>query len=467
MFQELNEDQQIVPESAIYNSDTGTSKKYRYLFERYLFDRVDQGLIYLDAEKTVSSVNQAAEQLLGIPRNILIGRKLVDCWPAVIMEDGTQVPQDQHPALIALQTGKPLKDVILGFFNAEKQCHIWVAVTAIPETRSLDQQIYRVLITLTDVTHQKMAEARLNMASIIVNNIGEGIFVADKNNKIISINDAFSKLTGFTHEDVFGKSVLSLQTNKDSQKKSIEFPNDIDFTNSWQGAVWRHHKYGEDFPSWTTINEVRDAFGEVTHYIHVFMDITRLNKIHNHLSFLAYHDPLTKLPNRLLLKDRITHALQNAKREDSQLAVLFLDLDRFKNINDMYGHEVGDVMLREVAKRIKNNLRKEDTVSRYAGDEFIVVMEKIPDIKNPATLAQKLIDTFKSPIKINGDQLYVSASIGISLFPLDGCFTDSLLKKADAAMFRAKKRGRNNFQYFNQELTTEDLEMKPVGFAYN
>jgi diguanylate cyclase (GGDEF)-like protein len=257
---------------------------------------------------------------------------------------------------------------------------------------------------------------------------------------------------------VFGKNALFLQSNKSDQKSSIDFCNSKNNANGWQGEIWRHHKYEDDFPTWTTINEVKDAQGQVTHYIYVFMDITRLNKIHNQLSFMAYHDPLTKLPNRLLVKDRITHALQSAKRDDETLAVLFLDLDRFKSVNDTYGHEVGDLMLKEVAKRINNTVRKEDTVSRYAGDEFIVVMEKIPDIKSPAKLAQKLIDSLTAPVYINGNQLYISASIGISLFPSDGCYADTLVKAADAAMFRAKKKGRNNYQYFSPQLKTENLE---------
>jgi len=220
-----------------------------------------------------------------------------------------------------------------------------------------------------------------------------------------------------------------------------------------------------DFPSWTTVSEVKDSSGEVAHYVHVFMDITHFKKAQDHLGFLAYHDPLTRLPNRLLLKDRIDHSLQNALREGSQAAVLFLDLDRFKGINDTYGHAVGDGLLREVAKRIKNLVRKEDTVSRYAGDEFVVFMENIPDAKNPAKLAQKLIETFNAPVYIKGYRLKISTSVGISLFPQDGRDTDTLIKNADAAMYRAKKEGRNNFQYYSLELTTEAFEKMSMEYA--
>lgn len=426
--------------------------------EPCLFDKIEQGLIYLDAASTVVSVNQAAEQFLGVPRNAMVGRDFYDCCPNIINEEGALFLREQHPALVTLHTGKPLKDIVMGLFNAEKQRYIWIKMASMPKFESSKIHPYQVLITLTDITSQKMAEIKLSMATMLVNNIFGGLFVTDKDQKIISINDGVTKLTGFTQQDVFGKTACFLQSNKNNNKYSIALDKNKKPLSSWQGEIWRLHKFGGEFPSWTSINEVKDTHDEVTHYIHMFMDITHLNKAQNHLNFLAYHDPLTKLPNRLLVKDRITHSLQNAKRESLKGAVLFIDLDRFKVINDTYGHDVGDLLLKEVAKRIKNLVRKEDTVSRYAGDEFIVFMENIPDAKNPATLAQKLIDAFNSPIYINKNRLYISISIGISLFPSDGYDTDTLIKHADAAMYLAKNAGRNNFQYYSAELNTEAFE---------
>lgn len=457
MKNSFNQSQPIPSGLSSCSFDTDSSKKHRYLFNRYLFERIDQGLIYLDANSVVISANHTAEQLLGVPRNILIGRKLLDCSPAVINEDGVHLASHQHPVMITLQSGKPLKDVVLGLFNAETHKDIWLTISLFPETREGEYKPQRVLITLKDVTSQKMAEVRFSMASIIVNNINEGIFVTDKEGRIISINDAFTRLTGFAYQDVSGKSYSVLITDI-NKNKSVELNANIDNVVNWQGEIWRHHKFNGGFPSWTTINVVRDSNDRITNYIHVFMDITCLNKTNNYLSFLAYHDPLTKLPNRLLVTDRVTHALQNSKREGSKIAVLFLDLDGFKNINDIYGHDAGDFLLKEVAKRITNSVRKEDTVSRYGGDEFIVVMEKIPDIKNPATLAQKLIDSLKKDININGNKLSISTSIGISLYPSDGGDTGTLIKNADTAMYLAKKEGRSNFKYYNASLNTEKVD---------
>lgn len=425
---------------------------------RSLFENIDQGVIYLDQMGVVIAVNQAAEQLLGLPRDVIVGRKFADSCFKVIKEDGSIFPEEQQPPMLALHTGKPVEGVIMGLFNSARQNYIWLAVHAVPEFRMNERQPHQILMTLTDITRQKQSEGKLSMASVIFNNIGEGIFVTDKNNKIVSVNGAFTTLTGFSQQDVYRKNARFLYAKKHRLTIDDDLNDPGTGLNSWQGEIWRRHKTNPDFPSWTTISEVKDANGEVSHCVHVFMDITHFKKAQDHLGFLAYHDPLTELPNRLLLKDRIDHSLQNALREGSQAAVLFLDLDRFKGINDTYGHEVGDGLLREAAKRIKNLVRKEDTVSRYAGDEFVVFMENIPDAKNPAKLAQKLIDTFNAPAYIKGHRLKISTSVGISLFPQDGQDTDTLIKNADAAMYRAKKEGRNNFQYYSMELTTEAFE---------
>ena len=435
--------------------DTLRISEARY---RSLFENIDQSVIYLDAAGIVVAVNKAAEQLLGLPRDITIGRKFVDSCVKVIKEDGSNFPEEQQPSVVALRTGKPVEGVVMGLFNSEQQNYLWVVVNSVPEFRAGERQPHQILMTLTDITRQKQSEGKLSMASVIFNNIGEGIFVTDKDKKIISVNEAFIAITGFTHQDVYGQNAHFLQSKKNSIKIDDELNGLTGTVNNWQGEVWRRHKSNEDFPSWTTVSEVKDSSGEVAHYVHVFMDITHFKKAQDHLGFLAYHDPLTKLPNRLLLKDRIDHSLQNALREGSQAAVLFLDLDRFKGINDTYGHAVGDGLLREAAKRIKNLVRKEDTVSRYAGDEFVVFMENIPDAKNPAKLARKLIDTFNAPVYIKGYRLKISTSVGISLFPQDGHDTETLIKNADAAMYRAKKEGRNNFQYYSLELTSEAFE---------
>lgn len=425
---------------------------------RNLLENMDMGVVYLNNAGTIISANQAAEQILGLQLDNMMGRALTETCSRIVREDGSVLPHEQHPAMLALRTGKPVDNVVMGLFNHARQDHTWVMTSSMPEFRPGERQPHQVFMTLTDITQRKLAEEELNLASVIVNNTGEGIIVADQDNKIISVNPAFTILTGFSRQEVFGRKADFLQSKKNAVKINDELHKSRKNRNSWQGEIWHRRKNSDDFPCWTTINQVKDAQGKTTHYVYVVMDITHLKKAQNRLGFLAYHDPLTQLPNRMLLKDRINHSLQNARREGSLVAVLFLDLDRFKIINDTYGHAVGDGLLKEVARRIKNLVRKEDTVSRYAGDEFIVLMEDFLDTKSPARLARKLIETFNDPVEVKGHSLQITTSVGISLFPRDGDDTDGLIKNADAAMYRAKKEGRNNFQYYNPELTTQAFE---------
>ncbi|WP_027157176.1 sensor domain-containing protein [Methylobacter luteus] len=425
---------------------------------RNLLENMDLGVVYLNNAGTIISANQAAEQILGLHLNNMMGRPLSETCSRIVREDGSVLPHEQHPVMSALRTGKPVENVVMGLVDHARQNHTWLMTSSVPEFRPGERRPHQVFMTLADITQQKLAEKELNLASVIVNNTGEGIIVADQDNKIISVNPAFTILTGFSRQDVFGKKAYFLQSKKNAIKINEELHNSRKNGNSWQGEIWHRRKNSDDFPCWTTINQVKDADGKTTHYVYVVMDITHLKKAQNRLGFLAYHDPLTQLPNRMLLRDRINHSLQNARREGSQVAVLFLDLDRFKIINDTYGHAVGDSLLKEVARRIKNLVRKEDTVSRYAGDEFIVLMEDFSDAKSPAKLARKLIEIFNIPMEVKGHSLQITTSVGISLFPRDGDDTDSLIKNADTAMYRAKKEGRNNFQYYNPELTTQAFE---------
>ncbi|WP_020160384.1 MULTISPECIES: sensor domain-containing protein [Methylobacter] len=429
---------------------------------RSLLENMGLGVIYLSNVGTVISANQVAGQIMGMPLDNMMGRALTDTCSRIVKEDGSVLAHDQHPAMLALRTGKPVENVVMGLFNHAQQNHTWVMSSSVPEFLPGEREPHQVFMTLTDITRRKRAEEESSLASVIVNNTGEGIVVTDQDNKIISVNPAFTILTGFSRQEVLGKRAHCFQSPKDAIKIDEALRNSRKNGNSWQGELWHRRKNSDDFPCWTTINQVKDATGRTTHHVYVVMDITHLKKDQNRLGFLAYHDPLTKLPNRMLLKDRINHALQNARREGSQVAVLFLDLDRFKIINDTYGHAVGDGLLKEVATRIKNLVRKEDTVSRYAGDEFIVFMEDVSDTKSPATLARKLIETFNIPVEVKGHTLQVTTSVGISLFPRDGDDSDSLIKNADAAMYRAKKEGRNNFQYYRPELTTQAFEKMAV-----
>ncbi|CAG0906983.1 unnamed protein product, partial [Cyprideis torosa] len=226
----------------------------------------------------------------------------------------------------------------------------------------------------------------------------------------------------------------------------------------WQGELWNKRKSGEDFPVWESINAVKDGDGRVTHFVAVIADISTLKKSQDRIDFLAYHDPLTGLPNRLLFNEQVNHALIRCHRDKSKLTVMFMDLDRFKNINDTLGHPVGDEVLRLAASRMSDVLREQDVLARIGGDEFILLLEDIHSAADASVVAKKVQTCFAKPFVVMGKQLYLSSSIGISLYPEDGTDVSTLVKNADTAMYQAKARGRNDYRFYTEDLAIDPSE---------
>ena len=312
--------------------------------------------------------------------------------------------------------------------------------------------------TLQDVTAQVKANEKLSLYASVVENTAEAVIITNKNGDIMAVNKAFTEITGFTEAEALGQNPRIIKSNRHDAAFYNKLWQNINDTGLWQGEIWNRRKGGEAFPAWSTISAVKDEAGEVRDYVSVFSDISAIKQSQEKLDFLAYHDPLTNLPNRLLFGDRLDHALQRAHREQQQLAILFLDLDRFKNINDSLGHPVGDQLLQSVAQRISGALREEDTLARLGGDEFIILVEDVHGAQDVALLAQKLMQLFRSPIQVAGHELQPTLSLGISLFPRDGKESAVLIRNADAAMYRAKEEGRNGYQFYTEELTTAVFE---------
>ncbi|MEW5943768.1 MAG: EAL domain-containing protein [Pseudomonadota bacterium] len=320
-------------------------------------------------------------------------------------------------------------------------------------TRDLEKQI----------KERKTAEDRLRLAAQVFDSAGEGIVITDADNNIIAVNQAFTQINGYSQEEVIGKNPSILSSGRQDRQFYVKMWNSILSTGHWQGELWNRRKNGEIYPEWLAISIVGDAQGELTHYIGIFTDITERKSTDERLRFLAHNDPLTGLPNRLLLKTRLDFALSMAERAQKSVALLFLDLDRFKTINDSLGHHVGDALLQEAARRLRGCLRDEDTVSRQGGDEFLIVLPDAKDMSDTAIVAQKIVEFMTEPFSINGLELSVSASIGISLYPQDGKDAETLIKNADAAMYHAKHKGRNNYQFFTGAMNASALEHLSIG----
>ncbi len=302
-----------------------------------------------------------------------------------------------------------------------------------------------------DITLRKKVETELALSAQVFDKSGEAFLITDASGNIIKVNHAFTVISGYSEADVLGKNPRILSSGRQGQKFYRAMWESINTLGFWQGELIDRRKDGSFYPKWLSISRVLDTHGNVTNYIGTFSDITQHKQDAENIQRLAYFDALTGLPNRLLLNDRISHALSMAQRSQTQLAILFMDLDHFKNVNDSLGHRVGDLLLIEVAKRLNSVIREEDTVSRLGGDEFIMVLQD-SNVDGAAHVAEKIMETLSHACLIEKQELVITPSIGIAMYPTDGEDIDTLSKCADVAMYRAKRNGRNNYCFFTKEM---------------
>lgn len=306
---------------------------------------------------------------------------------------------------------------------------------------------------LPDPSWSIQTGGQLRLACNIMENTSEGILVTDEHGTIIYVNPAFSKITGYSAAEAIG--------NKPNLLKSDH--HDLSFYNAlwqallsegrWEGEIWNRRKDGSAYPELLTINRIPATNGAPACYASVFRDISALHQANERIQYLAFHDALTGLPNRALFGDRLDQALERAKREHQRLAVIFIDLDGFKEINDSLGHDLGDLLLREIAQRIRDRLRRgTDTVARLGGDEFVVLMEDPGNPENCVTLAAEIIEYVAAPLALRDHVVSVGASLGIAFFPEDGLDTLELMKRADLAMYAAKAGGKSTYRLFHAEM---------------
>ncbi|MFY7867290.1 putative bifunctional diguanylate cyclase/phosphodiesterase [Roseateles sp.] len=304
----------------------------------------------------------------------------------------------------------------------------------------------------------EISHEQLRVAAMAFNNTVEAVVISDREHKIVRVNGAFLRLTGYGLEEVLGRSARLYSSDRQGEDFYRSRQSTLDETGSWQGEIWNIRKNGEIFPAWESLSASRNANGQITHYVSVFSDISTVKRAEERLVFLAHHDPLTGLANRLLFSARLEQSLERARRHGSTLALMFIDMDNFKLVNDSLGHEVGDHYLRTVGQRLQSHLRAEDTVARLGGDEFGVITEGFSDNADVIGLADELVSLLAQEMHIAGHEVASSASIGISLFPDDADSTDTLMKAADAAMYLAKAEGRNTVRFFHADLRARALQ---------
>ncbi len=318
--------------------------------------------------------------------------------------------------------------------------------------------IYGTLCSGQETEEKKRAELQLHLARKVFDNMPEGVLVTDTEATILSVNPAFEAATGYTPQQAIGQHVRMLKSGHHDQEFYQALWAQLLSEGQWQGEIWNRRKNGEIYPEWLTISALKNDHGETTHYAGIFSDINTQQHVQQRLQRLAYYDTLTGLPNRTYFYDHLGQELHRAKHDGTIFGVMFLDFDRFKNINDTLGHSVGDAVLKNIAVRLKDNVRDSDTVARLGGDEFVVLLPEMKEARHAIMVADKLMSSFIEPVSVDGRDLFVTASVGISIYPFDGDNAEMLIKNADTAMYHSKELGRNRYHFYTADMSARFRE---------
>ncbi|MFT5706366.1 MAG: diguanylate cyclase (GGDEF)-like protein/PAS domain S-box-containing protein [Oceanospirillaceae bacterium] len=331
-----------------------------------------------------------------------------------------------------------------------KQGHVIHGLLTIVAQADESCGIKRFIAQIIDVSQQKKVFEELRLAALVYENCSEAMAVTDADNVIISVNPAFTHVTGYSSAESLGRNMSMLSSGKHDRYFYANIWKSLLTTGNWQGEIWNKRKNGEVFAEKLIINTEFDAKGCVVRRVALFSDISEKKKAENLILKHANYDSLTGLPNRRLFMERLQKEVQLAKQDDNFGALLFIDLDRFKEVNDSLGHDQGDQLLVKAAQRLTHCVNESDTVARFSGDEFTIILNSLCDQINVETVVQKILKCMSTPYQLEQHKVYISASIGITLFPIDASDVGELLSNADQAMYVAKKNGRNCFHYFTE-----------------
>ncbi len=332
----------------------------------------------------------------------------------------------------------------------------WLHQVRFPLTDS-SGEIYALCVQITDVTDKRRADEQLRLAARVISGAAEAVMVTDAEQRIVTVNEAFTRITGYSAAEVVGQTPRILRSDRNDPEFYKAMWTQLNATGLWQGEIENRNKAGTLFTEWLTINAIRDERGELCNYVAIFSDITSLREARKNLEFQAMHDLVTHLPNRALFNDRVRRAVVRAQRHQHRFALIFIDLDNFKDINDSLGHDYGDNVLRSVAERLSHAVREQDTVARLGGDEFVVLIDELRDGEIEA-LVERCRQALDTPLSATGFSQRISASMGIAFYPADGEDVGALLQSADAAMYRAKESGRNTYCYSSAEIRRAPAE---------
>ena len=411
------------------------------LLNSQILSSAQEGIIAFDRHGRITLWNLYMEKLTGLAASDCLGKTVEDLNPQL---QGSGIAEGIHKALQGESVR--LGPLYWHFPHSDRQA--WIIVTQSP-IRQHDGKIVGVIETVSDVTEVKQAEEEKELAHLIFMNSSEGMVVTNDNNTIIATNPAFTALTGYSETDVLGKTPSILQSGKQDGSFYKLFWSKLNEKGKWAGEIWNKRKDGELYAEWLTINTIFDQDGGVFRRVGLFSDITKRKHTEELIWKQANFDTLTGLPNRRMFRDRLELAIKKAKRSGLSVVLMFIDLDHFKEINDVFGHEVGDLLLREASERLLTCVRATDIVARLGGDEFTIILDEIDAQDSIDHVAKTVLEKMAAPFELDDNTGYISASIGITYYPKDAADAEELIRNADQAMYAAKNQGRNCCYYFD------------------
>ena len=406
---------------------------------RAMCDHAPEGIVVLDGDGVILEANRATGRLLGVAPTTLTGQP----FATIASDQRLRIPGASEPARLSVEgvsvTRTDGTTIVLDVLATPFAPQRWVGF-------------------LRDVTTSARTRAQLALYGRIFDASAEAILITDADNRIVTANPAFSAITGYTLAEVKGRNPRLLSSGRHDRGFYEQLWQTLERDGHWQGELWNRRKSGAVFPEWATFTVIRDEYGNVTNYAAVFSDITSVKRSEEQISFLAQHDHLTGLPNRTLLLDRLSQALAVSERDGTSVALLLVDLDDFKTVNGSVGHHQGDETLRAVGERLTALLRQSDTVARMGGDEFALLIPALADARDSIQVVQKVLSAVSAPMTIDGQEVTLSASVGVALAPQDGTSATALFRAADAALYSARAAGRGAWRYFTDELNLRAKE---------
>jgi len=422
-----------------------------------IHDAMSEGLYVTDDVGNITVVNDAAQRILGYQEVELMGRNAHDLF------HNNQPLEHEEYRICPLEKAAQANQSFIGEiqFLKKDRTSIWVEVSSQPIHSDYDK--HGAVTVFNDITEQKAKEDSLRISATAFET-QDGIMITDPQGIILRVNRAFSRLTGYASDEVIGRTPKILNSGRQHPNFYEEMWSQLTANHFWQGEIWNRRKDNEIFLEWLTITAVLDKSGQITHFVANFSDITERQLAQDKIQKLAFYDSLTKLPNRRLLLDRLEQAIRYTKRTQQCGALLFIDLDNFKTLNDSKGHMVGDMLLQEVAKRLEHAVREVDTIARLGGDEFVVLLENLGEcqvdaVQQSEKLAHNILQSFNSPFLLNDYSHHSSPSIGVEIVHPKNKGSNEILAHADLAMYQAKKQGRNTVRFFNPDMQVKIEKM--------